>query len=501
MSLARSGSPRGADNRGMAALQIRPLDSRRRRRDWVSKSDLISFLRCPYAFWQIDSGALAPADAIDELGTQLIDDGREFHEMVESQARPATEEASLSELLADDVTLMPGPLVENRELKILGAPDGVVTACGAALPLKVKSHREARRTDELELAFYWLLLEPLRTRQIEHPRGRLILRRDDEPAIVDVDILPARFDEVRRLLRAIRAARRNGVRPRVCGCAACRGPLREEVRRLTRGCRDLTLIWGIGRPYATALEELGVADYEDLIACEPEAIVSGLRDRRYCVSAAEVERWSRHAESYRDARPIAFAPAPPVGDAFIALDLEYDSTMRHVWLIGVELVDGDHREHVSLWADTPRQEGRQLRTLADLIDDRPGRRVLTWAGHCADIPELRLAARRHRLGDALDSVFERHLDLYSWARGALRLPIPEFTLSEVGNYFGVPKFSNISGGLEAQMRYRRYLLAADTKERTALRAELIAYNRDDLEGLVSVLPTIQALAGGVRISP
>jgi len=115
-----------------------------------------------------------------------------------------------------------------------------------------KSHRDVRRTDELELAFYWLLLDPLRTRQIDEPQGRLILRRDGVPVDIDIEIIPERFDEVRRLVRDIRHARRHGVRPRVCGCVACRGPLREQIRRRTRDCRDLTLIWGIGRMYVRA---------------------------------------------------------------------------------------------------------------------------------------------------------------------------------------------------------------------------------------------------------
>lgn len=459
----------------------------------MSKTDLVSFLRCPYAFWQIDSGALAPEDAIDELGRRLMDDGRDFHEMVSSLAKPPPEPVS-GELLTQDVTLIGVPMVENRELKLFGAPDGLVTAGGALLPVEAKSHKDVRRTDELELAFYWLLLEPQRTRQLDQPRGRLILRRDGLPVEVDVEIAPERFDEVRRLIGEIRRARREGVRPRVCGCAACRGPLREQIRQRTRDCRDLTLISGIGPATASVLEMLGIADYEELIACDGEAIVAGLRERRLYRSLAEVERWSRHAESYRDARPVVFAPPPAVGDSFMVLDLEYDSSKRTIWLIGVQLVDGNRHEHVALWADTPEQERRKLLELAELVAARPDQPVLTWSGRCADIPELRLAVHRHGLGDKLAPIFERHLDLCSYAKRVLRLPIPEFKLSEVGAYFGVPKLSDIGGGFEAQMLYSRYLASADAKDKAALRAELVAYNRDDLEGLVGVLQAITALS-------
>lgn len=479
--------------RSASAFAQRLLGRGRRGRDWVSKTDLVSFLRCPYAFWQIDSGALARNDAVDALGQQLMEEGRDFHEMVASLASPPPEKVGFPELLTQDVTVIGLPMVENRELKLLGAPDGVITAGGALLPIEAKSHKDVRRTDELELAFYWLLLEPLRARQLNQPRGRLILRRDGLPVEVDVEIPPERFDEVRRLIREIRRVRREGVRPRVCACAACRGPLREQIRQRTRDCRDLTLISGLGRVYALALEALGIADYEDLIACDREAIVAGLRERRLFVSVGEVECWSRHAESYRDARPLVFAPPPAVGDSFMLLDLEYDSFKRNIWLIGVQLVDGDRREHLALWADTASQERRKLLELAELVAARPDQPVLTWAGHCADIPELRLAVQRHQLGDALAALFERHLDLYSYARRGLRLPIPEFALSEVASYFGVPKLSDIQGGFEAQMHYSRYLTSTDAKTKATLKSKLVAYNRDDLEGLVGVLQAITAL--------
>ena len=116
-----------------------PMPPRRRGRDWVSKSDLISFLRCPYAFWQIDSGALRREEALDELSSQLIEQGREFHAAVASLAQPLAEPADLPALLAQEVTLIGVPVMENRELKIVGARDGLITAGGALLPIKAKS--------------------------------------------------------------------------------------------------------------------------------------------------------------------------------------------------------------------------------------------------------------------------------------------------------------------------------------------------------------------------
>jgi hypothetical protein len=54
----------------------------------VSKSNVTSYLRCPYAFYLIDSGALSPADAIDALGERLIEEGVAFEASITAQAVP-----------------------------------------------------------------------------------------------------------------------------------------------------------------------------------------------------------------------------------------------------------------------------------------------------------------------------------------------------------------------------------------------------------------------------
>ncbi len=96
-----------------------------------------------------------------------------------------------------------------------------MTADGALEPIEVKSHKQLQRTDELELAFYWLLLEPLRRREVEQPCGHVILRRDGAPNSVEVEITPRRLREVRRLIKEVRQAREQGVRMRACGCRIC----------------------------------------------------------------------------------------------------------------------------------------------------------------------------------------------------------------------------------------------------------------------------------------
>lgn len=467
-----------------------------RSHQWVSKTDLTSFLRCPYAWWQIDQGLISVGEILGPLDERLIDEGNAFHQKVEASATPVPSDADLPELLAGDVKLLGFPVLENDDLMIYGAPDGVDAESGALLPVEIKSHKDVRRSDELELAFYWLLLEPLRTRQVDQPRGWLVLRRDDEAEQVEVLIQPRRFEQVERMLGEIRKARSKGVKPRICGCAACSGPLRKSINRQTRRGKDLTLLFDISRSRAASLEAAGVEDYEGLMSMEPRELRERLRESKTFVSTRQIEQMRWHARSYEEARPILFGPMPALGDAFIALDLEYNTLGKPdlIWLIGLFLVCGDRREHIALWASRPDEERGILERLEALLDQNPELPVLTWSGVSADLPALRKACARFGLEGLIEKIEDRHVDLFESARTSLRLPIPQLGLAEVAAFLGIPKLSTVDGGFEAQLMFKSLEMSKDPARRKELETELIAYNRDDLEALVETLSFIQALA-------
>lgn len=255
--------------------------------------------------------------------------------------------------------------------------------------------------------------------------------------------------------------------------------------------KDLTLIFGVGLTYARALEGMGVATWEDLLAYETTTILKGLGERRYRTSARQVEWWKRHAESWKAGEPIFFGEESCVGDSFIALDLEYGP---RVWLMGACLIEGDRREYLTLWADDARAERRNLQQLAELIAANPKFPVLTWSGLGADVPQLRNACHRLRLNGSLGALFKSHVDLFLYAKRNLRLPIAGLSLKDVAKYFGIPRLSGVEDGLQAQMMYEDYRIARSAKRKEALREELMDYNRDDLEALVAIAERIRDLS-------
>jgi hypothetical protein len=232
---------------------------------------------------------------------QLIAAGIAFEQSVVSTAVVTPPDVGFREALAGDVPIYGLPLLRNDKLKIFGIPDGIDPRAGALVPIEIKSHKNLQKTDLLELAFYWLLLEPYRTRRDVEPSGRLILRRNCLPEESEVRLETWPFERVKKVLTEIRRARYYGVRPRVCSCPVCSGVLRDKIAAATQAAKDLTMIWGIDRAYAAALETMGLSNYGALANCDPEAVVAAFRELGYFVSVRIVDSWQRHAHSYLQA--------------------------------------------------------------------------------------------------------------------------------------------------------------------------------------------------------
>jgi predicted RecB family nuclease len=467
---------------------------------WVSKTDVIRYLRCPYAFYLIDRGLVAFEDSVTEMQVRLIEQGVEFQAVVESKAAPLPIDAStLPKVFAQEsIRLFQLPLFKNPKLRIFGIPDGIDTAEGALIPVEIKSHKTVQRTDELELAFYWMLLDPHRTKKVS-PRGCLILRRDGVEKQEEIEIRPHRFEQVRGLLREIREARLHGVPPRICGCPVCSGVMEEEIERTTAAKKDLTRITGIGRTFAQRLEEMGINNYEGLLGVDSAYVVENFRIQGSFISPAQVDCWKHHAISYSTSSPVVFGDPLLLGDRFIAIDLEYGPGPL-IWLIGVCIAKPAGYEYRALWVDSPAQEKSNLEQLAEVVTSNPSFPVITWNGNGADLPELRKAARRLDFKQLPEIVEARHLDLLLHTRRTTRFPIPQMGLDDVASYFTIQRVSQISGGFEAQRLYQEYRSSQDEGRRKAIKDNLIEYNRDDLESLVGVAQRIAGLKNSSQTS-
>jgi predicted RecB family nuclease len=463
-------------------------------KQWVTKTDLARWYRCPYAFWLLDSGQITFAESVSEFTKSLIAGGIEYEHLVEREAiEVVLSPQDLAQALQTDITILGTPFFQNKKAKLRGSPDGIDAAQGAAYPIEIKSHRAVTPLDRLELAFYWQLLEPVRTRKVP-PAGVMILRKEGRPERVRVDLTDAVLNEARSIISAIRQARRRGVRPRVCGCHVCSRVRRDEVISSVTSSKDVTMIWGVGRVYARALEDAGYSTWETLADCDPGKVAAVLEEAgvKGC-GAPKAASWQLHARALASGRP-EFRPGArwPAEGPYIALDLEYDVTPGndHIWLAGAAVVHPDGADYHSWWAATPEEERDALSLLAGLLAEHPDLPVVTWAGNSADVPRLLTAADRHGLPGLADAITGRHLDAYVWLQRNVRLPILSLGLNDVSGYFGYRASTAITDGLEALMRYQSWL---DSRSEQ-LKEELTGYNRDDIGALVHTAARLADLA-------
>src|SRR5258708_3345642 len=163
-----------------------------------------------------------------------------------------------AELFTQDLTILDVRAFRNPGLRLIGRPDGLVTANGALQPVEIKSHRLLQRSDRVELAFYWLLLGYLRTAGTADPVGWVFLRAQDGSYTREkVDLTPELLAEAEELIRAVRRARLHGVEPVWCRCTVCRGARRRQVTEAVRERRDLSSVCGVGRVRRDALLAAG----------------------------------------------------------------------------------------------------------------------------------------------------------------------------------------------------------------------------------------------------
>ncbi len=199
---------------------------------WVSKSDLVEFLRCKYRVYLayirgIPIGELKDNEAV----RAIIERGRQFESSVISQMpfEEVEEGERVESLLSEEIILRTPQLIRNHELGLQGIPDLISVAKGKLYPIEIKLHKEVRWSDELELAFYWELLEPLRKRKLKpKPKGYILLNTGE---IAEVSLTNYHFQSLSALVEQVREVKTSGAEPAISSeCKLC--TLRDECHRL-----------------------------------------------------------------------------------------------------------------------------------------------------------------------------------------------------------------------------------------------------------------------------
>ena len=282
----------------------------------------------------------------------------------------------------------------NHDLGLTGIPDVVSVEKGQLIPIEIKSHRELRPSDELELAFYYRLLSPAQAGDKRRRKGYVWLSTGERRM---VPLGRPLFEQLDRLVADVRTAKNDGTDPaRVQECYSCR--LREEHFQVINKLGDVSLIYDIGSQRRERLRQLGMNNVSDLAAADIVDLHSRWRRiDRYTPSLKQLRNMQAHGEAWLTGRPQVVGTDPvPDNKRALILDLEYETWLgRYAFVVGVLAVeDGKETALYQEFAESVADEKRIMTKLAKLLKAFPDHKVAAWNGTAADLVEIDNAWRR-----------------------------------------------------------------------------------------------------------
>lgn len=464
------------------------------RRKWISKQDLVEYLRCKYrVFLSFSTGIPIPDMKETALLQLMLEKGLEFESGVVQDLQPQevhTKEA-IEPLVKKSLIVQSPKIFRNHELGIQGIPDLINTDKGKFIPIEIKNHKEVTDTDELELAFYWLLLDPLRKKK-NKPKGYIILNTAE---VVEVNLKKEHLWDVEFYLDDLRKLLKTEVEPVLSyECKQCK--LSKDCRKKVVTSGGLSSIYNISYAREKQFKDIGIGNISKLMRVDEEEVNSKLIAQfGNTPGVDEIFRMKCHAFSISSGKPFFFGDKQQArniaSSPFLVLDLEYD--VEHlIWLVGVAIRTGNNTTYQQYFAEKSNldEERRILRSLINIIEKRRSYLVFTYSGISADIPQLRTAWLRQGLPDRLLShLIEMHVDACQFLQKNFRFPMKSLGLDGMEEYLEIQRRSGISSGLEALAFYERYLRTKDS----AVKQQLLDYNREDIESTLNIIDKIPAL--------
>jgi predicted RecB family nuclease len=423
----------------------------------------------------------------------ILEKGLEFESEVVQDVRPQEVQSreEIEPIAKKSVLIQVPKIFRNHELGIQGIPDLINTDRGKLLPIEIKNHKAVTSMDELELAFYWLLLDPLRKKRVK-PRGYIILNNKE---IVPVDLTEDHFEQVEFILDGLRQLMETGTEPSLSNeCKQC--TLKENCRQQVVQSGGLSIIYNISSRRERQFRDIGISSISELIQVDEEQVNAQLISRfGNTPGIDEILRMKCHAFSIRSGKPFFFGDREELkailSSPLLVLDLEYDPE-HLIWLVGLALKTEEQTTYHQFFAEKANldEEKRILNSLIKLRRKHISNLFITYGGISADLPQLRKAWQRHGFPcDEFSTLVANHVDLYQFLRKSFRFPIESLSLDDTEKYIGIERYSKISNGLEALAEYKRYVRTRDN----TLKQQLMDYNREDVKSTLSIIDALPKL--------
>jgi predicted RecB family nuclease len=293
-------------------------------------------------------------------------------------------------------------------------------------------------------------------------------------------------------------------------CAGC--GYEDRCKAEARAASDVALLPPVGQALARTLHERGIASIGQLQQALDGEI---LRDLLYDKGTKKreprpkklLQRLRRSVQAHAAGAPVPIDPQPlPDGRDCVMLDLEglpaYVDDLEKVYLWGLkDFVATPPRflPALSGFGEHGDREGWEqfLRTAADLLEKRPGLRLVHWGSYERTKVE-RYIERHGDSGGVAARVVERLLDLHPILTASVALPVESYGLKSVEKKVG---FARKLEEADGQWAIAEYIKAAELAEgengdppnREEILAGILAYNEEDLDATWAVMEWLRRL--------
>lgn len=268
--------------------------------------------------------------------------------------------------------------------------------------------------------------------------------------------------------------------------------------------RDVALIPGVDQNLASTLNEQGIITIEELLEHFDENSLSefkrpwGAGMRRVGKDAVKILRM---AKALSDGKEFLIElPSIPDRPNYVMFDLEglppQLDELEKIYLWGIQVFGrkpSDFMPSVSGFGEQGDKEGwlNFLHNVSNIFDKYGDIPFVHW--HHYERVKIDLYLERYGDRDGIASRIKANLlDLLPITQKSIALPLPSYSLKVVEKYVGFKRTLDDVAGDWAMAKYIEAIETEDPAERDEVMAQILDYNREDLEATWAVLTWLKS---------
>jgi predicted RecB family nuclease len=290
------------------------------------------------------------------------------------------------------------------------------------------------------------------------------------------------YRQAKRVLDEVKRLQAGGGSPRLtlnAHCQACE--FRQRCRKQAEEADDISLLSSLSANQVAALRARGIFT---------------VTQYSYTFRPAKVKRYAgkKHdhalqALALRDKRVyVAKKPELPDGGPSLFVDVEGLPDEGFYYLIGLTIVDGESRRHLSFWADGKADEGAAWSSFLAQVQSFENFVLFHYGSYDSKFLE-QMAARHGGASEVIARLQSRRVNVLSLIHSRVYFPVHSNNLKSVAGCLGFRWSAPDASGLQS-IAWRHGWEATGEE---CLKQQLLTYNEEDCSALAKVVESLRSV--------